>query len=463
MTTEIARGSPNAPLDRSGGSPLVRGLMWLLLILLIAGLLAAFAAGIFALRWWVQDRAAAAKVDREVARLKSAGEPVTTEDLYHLHAVPEGVNDTTAAWLAAQQACDASRLNQDGKGLPFIGNGNVDLLRPDATGSQLAAAEKLLADYAPAIDAIQSAAAEPGQCRYPVKFEQGFNFILKEVNEVRTIMRLLALHVRVKAIRGERGEALKSLAAMYAASGTLSHQVTIVEQQIRLATLGLAMQETEFVLNEIELTDDQLAELSRQLEACNLQPDFTRSLLGERELGNQSFEKMKIPFNTADQAMYLETMAQVISYCSQPLPEGRKELTKLVSKFKAEKATARDWGQWKYHLTSSVLPFVTASFEALAKTFAYRDALVTAIAAERFRLKTGRFPSRLADLTPDYLPTITLDPFDGLPLRLRATEKEIVIYSIGPDGHDDGGTNPPGNPREPDIVVRLYAEKTGSP
>src|SRR5262245_45456996 len=133
MTTEIARGSPNAPLDRSGGSPLVRGLLWLVMILLIAALLAAFAAGILALRWWVQDRAAATKVDREIARLKSAGEPVNAEDLYHLHALPEGVNDTTAVWIAAQEACNASRLNQDGKKLPFIGDGNADLLRPDAT------------------------------------------------------------------------------------------------------------------------------------------------------------------------------------------------------------------------------------------------------------------------------------------------------------------------------------------
>ena len=31
------------------------------------------------------------------------------------------------------------------------------------------------------------------------------------------------------------------------------------------------------------------------------------------------------------------------------------------------------------------------------------------------------------------------DPFDGRPLRYKKLEKGYVVYSIGPDGVDDGG------------------------
>ena len=36
-----------------------------------------------------------------------------------------------------------------------------------------------------------------------------------------------------------------------------------------------------------------------------------------------------------------------------------------------------------------------------------------------------------------------LDPFDGSPLRYKLFSKGYVVYSIGPDGHDDGGKEPP--------------------
>ena len=35
------------------------------------------------------------------------------------------------------------------------------------------------------------------------------------------------------------------------------------------------------------------------------------------------------------------------------------------------------------------------------------------------------------------------DPFDGAPLRYRRFAKGYVIYSIGSDGHDDGGREKP--------------------
>ncbi|HMC09692.1 MAG TPA: hypothetical protein VKH44_00320, partial [Pirellulaceae bacterium] len=70
-----------------------------------------------------------------------------------------------------------------------------------------------------------------------------------------------------------------------------------------------------------------------------------------------------------------------------------------------------------------------------------------------------QFPSEIADLTPDFLPAVPLDPFDGQPLRLRLADNEILIYSVGLDGKDDGASNPPGNSREPDIVVRISSSK----
>jgi hypothetical protein len=94
-----------------------------------------------------------------------------------------------------------------------------------------------------------------------------------------------------------------------------------------------------------------------------------------------------------------------------------------------------------------------------AQTSTSLPALLIAIAAERYRLKTDRFPAQLADVTPDYLQAVPLDPFDGQPLRHLIKDGDLLIYSIGLDAKDDGAANPHGNSREPDIVVRLSASK----
>ncbi len=64
---------------------------------------------------------------------------------------------------------------------------------------------------------------------------------------------------------------------------------------------------------------------------------------------------------------------------------------------------------------------------------------ITAVAMERFRLANQRWPEKLQELTPKYLGTIPLDPFDGLPLRMVGKDSARIIYSIGPNSTDEGG------------------------
>jgi hypothetical protein len=103
-----------------------------------------------------------------------------------------------------------------------------------------------------------------------------------------------------------------------------------------------------------------------------------------------------------------------------------------------------------------------------------------ALAVERYRLQHGRWPESLADLSPrrqqglitdkhlagaagygpDLIGKIPMDPYIGKPLRYRRLADGVVIYSVGPDGKDDGGKiirmNP--NPSTPgtDIGIQLW-------
>ena len=63
----------------------------------------------------------------------------------------------------------------------------------------------------------------------------------------------------------------------------------------------------------------------------------------------------------------------------------------------------------------------------------------TAIAVERYRRDSGSWPKSLVDLAPKYLASVPEDFYAGKPLLCRRVDDGIVVYSVGPDGKDDGG------------------------
>ncbi|MFO0810896.1 MAG: hypothetical protein U0746_19885 [Gemmataceae bacterium] len=80
---------------------------------------------------------------------------------------------------------------------------------------------------------------------------------------------------------------------------------------------------------------------------------------------------------------------------------------------------------------------------------------VAAVAVEEFRVRTGDWPKSLAALgiaLPD-------DPYTGKPLLLKWLADGVAVYSVGPNGRDDGGTLMdyyPQRPEDYDIGVRLW-------
>jgi len=73
-----------------------------------------------------------------------------------------------------------------------------------------------------------------------------------------------------------------------------------------------------------------------------------------------------------------------------------------------------------------------------------REMTVAAIALQRFRLRHGRWPEKLEDLVPEFLPVLPRDWMDGQPLRYRRNANDtFTLYSVGEDLRDDGGDPSP--------------------
>ena len=72
-------------------------------------------------------------------------------------------------------------------------------------------------------------------------------------------------------------------------------------------------------------------------------------------------------------------------------------------------------------------------------TVARRRLLTTELALRCCRSEQGHAPERLDQLVPKYLQRVPTDPFSTRPLIYRAQGTNWLLYSVGPDGVDDGG------------------------
>ena len=64
--------------------------------------------------------------------------------------------------------------------------------------------------------------------------------------------------------------------------------------------------------------------------------------------------------------------------------------------------------------------------------------MLVALAAERYRIRHGTWPSAATELVPDFLSELPLDPFGGGPMRYQRLSGGIVVNSLGPNGDGSG-------------------------
>jgi hypothetical protein len=86
-----------------------------------------------------------------------------------------------------------------------------------------------------------------------------------------------------------------------------------------------------------------------------------------------------------------------------------------------------------------MLPSISPLIHGELRTDTLGRALVLLIAAKRHALAHGRWPSSAGALMPQFLAAVPTDPLTGRPMRLLMKGDELIAYSPGLDGRDDGG------------------------
>jgi hypothetical protein len=406
----------------------------------------------------------------ELQRIRAAGEPCSVDEMEAYYQAPPADQDTTQLWLAGLAPLDATEFRGDAGSLPFVGDGSGEVPLPDEPWPQLGAAEHFLAQYQSSLDDFHEAARKGGRARFPTRFSDGLMMLLPHAQQIRSASRLLALETSVAAHRGRRDVAVESIMAMFAAERSLEQEPLVVSQLVRIALGSMARDRLLWLSSSVELSDEQVARFDVELTGNDYQQSMRRALVGMRFMGIQAFAspasmgtegpRMGLALTRpSDERIYLEFMAQIVAAAGNNTWLDRHG---AVSQAESQVMQLENHlaGKLRFPVTLWMAPSMRPSLEATSRAEANRDATRVVVAIERFRRAQGRLPSKLDELVPTYFASLPQDPFTGGSLQYRVDPDEYVVYSVGSNGVDDGGTSkPPGQLLDVVASVRIKPRK----
>jgi hypothetical protein len=304
--------------------------------------------------------------------------------------------------------------------------------------------------------------------RYPIKYSADFiTTVINEQQESRAVAALLQFDVQLLNEDGKADAALSSCRAILNTGRALGDEPLLISQLIRKAECSIGLACIEQTLAQGVAGETALAEVQKLLADEEKHSGFLAAMRGERAGSDRAMESIQIGGVSGSgsslkeqlllhlpgeimrsRALLFRRNTQLVEAAKLPPSQQGERLQALEADLQEQPLLVR-------HASSACLKVAAAH----QPTRAQIRCAMAGVAAERYRLKHGRWPEGLEQLkTAGFLETVPGDPFTEAPLRLSRRKDGIVIYSVGPDGVDNRGNINRENPPTPgtDLGFQLW-------
>ena len=339
----------------------------------------------------------------------------------------------------------------------------------------------LLARHAGLLDTIRRAADMPA-CRFARDWTRpGIGMILTEVQASRNEARLLALAAKREAAEGKPAAALADAVRLGRIGRQVGSEPILISHLVGIAIDGTALSVFAEILPTLTATDAPLLDDPSLRDLVASTPSLVRVINGEEAFGlsifanfadgregidflgrlsgdpnvamlpqDEPFSFLAVPLSAVWRAFILpadiagyrrrfEAYRQLMTGAvdqSRTWPQTQKQIDGIEAEIRR---TGPDG-----FLSRLIVPATDAVLRSQSIAVARHRAAEVLLAATRERLATGSLPESIDALVPARLPSVPRDPFTtDAPLRLKATPEDLLVWSVGPDGEDDGGPGPP--------------------
>jgi hypothetical protein len=346
----------------------------------------------------------------------------------------------------------------------------ADPLTADPAAPEVAT---ILARHAATLDLLRRAADKPG-CRFDRDWSRpSIDMLLPEVQEMRWAARLLALAARKAAADGDGPQAIADVIRIHRLGVHVAGEPILVSGLVGQAIASLALATLADVLPRLDKDDLPLLDGESFRDVLETPITYQRAFLGEEAFGlatlgdladgadgMTALELLRSvseaptrftldgPFSflyrcfmlPADITGYRKVMrryqdvaGKMLASTPRPYPTIVKDTAEIEGESESRRAGV---------FSTLLAPALSGVVKSQAKGEALHDVAGVLVAATRARL----MGKPVADsLVPDALPVLPGDPFTvDTPLLAKRADDAWVVYSVGPDGEDDGGPVPDG-------------------
>lgn len=432
-----------------------------------------------------------AEVQAKLAELEAAGTPLTGRDL-----APPPVAEADNAAPLYLQAAELTRNRWSGPSDGSVGYANADWRKPE----DLERVADLLAQDQQALDLIREATARP-HCRFDTPYGDLVMGILPHLAQMRNLARLQAAAAVVASHSGDQAGALEHLRRGLVIVRRTAEEGLTLSYLVANFIDHVVLRAGEYVLSQGELPETAAHALAEELRRVDWHHLLVRAIQSERVLGLQLFDLARkgeargaselvggesdpraegvlvtyawpqtAPLMARDQLLFLEYMDRLEEAASRPFPEVPGLVAEIAADYRtpapelaeleAAVAARRDAEDLRnpspFNPVTRIVVPVSAGLVSGSRgggASALRAIHDAVLGLTLYHQRHGAYPEQLEDLLSMDWP-VPMDYYTEEPLVYRREGKSFVLYSLGPDLMDNGGTAVYWQERDPAKRVR---------
>lgn len=380
----------------------------------------------------------------ELARIKRAGEPVTSSDLGKIN-IPKTKN-AAYVYLEAfkylpkyeqkSNEIDWTRINSLNKSL----NHNPKVIQ--RAREQLKAADK-------ALSFLTKATLLP-DCKFPRDYSNAIEVKFPEYAKIRTLSRLASAKAILAALDGNSDTAVRLSIETCKINEALTNEPNLISQLVRYAIIAIGCKNIYRINQELSLSNKQMQSIYDELNKIDVR-DLKDTYAGERAMGLWCFDhpaelvnidgKQSVITNSKetkdlfikDKAFFLRRMREIINASDIPY---YKRLPMGIDKHFDEIPESP-----QHIISMIVLPVFSGIVKRRDQATATINGTKTMLLLKMYKNTYGEYPTSLTQLSEKLGKKIDDDSFSGKPFIYKRNGKGFILYSIGENLKDDGGVS----------------------
>jgi hypothetical protein len=442
----------------------------------IALIVALFLLTIGFLPWW-WGHVAEVRVREVINAAYARGEPILPEDFVP-DAIPNGAN----AAVTLGHAADAIVQDPNSDAMDTVWDGGA------FTPVEVARTDVVAANNASALRLVRLARAQPWAdwgltFRRPVTKYLSLNHLSPQ-RELATIQQWVALRDHAK---GNDGEAIEQVLDLLRQSEAIDQgPLTVISQLVANGISAMTTSLIDRITPDLHVRADDspasgaatVAQIHKLIAALlderGIRSSALRAWQGERMValddaetaaaGQEAFAQEPIawlvaPMFRLDGVRQAHQISQIMKAVALPnWPAASAAMPPAVNQ---KQLAGFDF--YVRLLSMMSVGWTNRSVQITFQTVTDRRAAAVELALHLYRRDHGKLPEKLSELVPSYLPALPADPMaaDGRTFGYHPGAQPPVIYSVGTDGVDGGGTSLPDEAnnhyrwRQPDAVYPL--------